>query len=435
LAGIGVTSGENMKDFPKAGDTKEQTIERTEQWMLQTYCEGIRDALKSDPKRQFRLIHRLHDSKPEIIKRLWANYPGPLDLSFKYAAVAHMYGVTNPSMIRPYLPYFSPALRTWLEVRNDDIHSFRWGDPEFARGFVRAMPGPDKMAGFNMGPDGYCWGREAIALNPDSPRQLMLKKQWLSFMLWGRLSYDPALPDELFKRAVAARFPEVSADKLVTAWTAVSHIIPEVNRFHWIGNDNAWYPEACKGLHAFYTVRDFMLGSGIPESGDMNIREWRARQLAGRPMTGLTPPQVAAQMRDDAQTALDGVAALRSRAGDNQELRETLGDIEAMARLGQYYAGKIDGAAELALFDATSKPEHQAAAVKHLEAALGHWRDYAAVYTKQYQQPLLYNRVGVVDIPKLAAQAAADVEIARHWKPGKNGTALPRKGRSSKSKR
>ena len=110
---------------------------------------------------------------------------------------------------------------------------------------------------------------------------------------------------------------------------------------------------------------------------------------------------------------------LRARAGKDKELRQTLGDIEAQARLGQYYAAKIEGAAELALFDATSDNSHQAAAVKHLESALNSWRDYAKAYTNQYKQPLLYNRVGVVDIPKFADKAAADIELARQWKPGK----------------
>ena len=31
---------------------------------------------------------------------------------------------------------------------------------------------------------------------------------------------------------------------------------------------------------------------------------------------------------------------------------------------------------------------------------------------------MLYNRVGWVDIPKLAENAAADVQMARDWKPG-----------------
>jgi len=51
-------------------------------------------------------------------------------------------------------------------------------------------------------------------LEPESPRQLVMQKQWFSFMLWGRLSYDPTLPDDLFKRTLAARFPEVPAANL-----------------------------------------------------------------------------------------------------------------------------------------------------------------------------------------------------------------------------
>lgn len=410
LAGIGITAGENMNDMK---DTKEQ-------WLWQTYGEGISDALKTETNRQFRLIHRLHETGIEDIKSAWTNYPGPFNFSFKYT-VAHMYGVTNPTAIKPYLSSFSPECRTWLTIRNDDIYSFRWGDVHYARDFILAIPGPDKVAGFYMGPDGYCWGREAMALDPDTPRQLVMKKQWLSFMLWGRLSYEPALPDELFQLAVAVRFPEVPAGKLVKAWTAASHIIPELNRFYWKSLDFQWFPEACwsrPSYKGFFTVRDFMLGSGMPESGDMNIRDWRARRLASQPMTGLTPPQVAEQLRRDAQTALAGVAALSPQAGADKELRQTLGDIEAMAWLGKYYADKIDGAAELALFDATSQSDHQAAAVKHLEDALKCWREYSTDYTKQYKQPILYGRVDLVDIPKLTDDVAADVEMARHWKPG-----------------
>jgi hypothetical protein len=258
-------------------------------------------------------------------------------------------------------------------------------------------------------------------LQPGLPHQLVMQKQWFSFMLWGRLSYDPTLPDSLFKQMMAGWFPEVSADELFAAWTAASRVIPEATRFNWMPNDFQWFPEACwsrPNYKGFYTVRDFMEGHGMPESGGLNIREWRERLLKNQPMDGLTPFQAAAQLRDDANTALRGVERMRPKTGADQELKLTLGDIEAMARLGQYYAAKIDGAAELALFDDTSKPENQAAAVKHLEAALGYWRDYAAGYTRQYQQPLLYSRVGVVDIPKLTDNVAADIQMARDWKPG-----------------
>jgi hypothetical protein len=155
----------------------------------------------------------------------------------------------------------------------------------------------------------------------------------------------------------------------------------------------------------------------------LSILEWRQRLLAKQPMNGVTPPQVVANLRSDAATAKQTVAELRLQQGSDKELRQTLGDIAAFACLGNYYADKIAGACELALFDQTADAAHQAAAVKHLEAALGDWRDYAAAYTNQYRSPMLFGRDGVVDIPKLANQVAKDIEIARNWKPGEPARA------------
>jgi len=59
----------------------------------------------------------------------------------------------------------------------------------------------------------------------------------------------------------------------------------------------------------------------------------------------------------------------------------TLGDLEAMAHLGNYYASKILGAVERARFDRTKDEKDRAAAVRHLEAAVGHWRKYAETAT------------------------------------------------------
>jgi hypothetical protein len=70
------------------------------------------------------------------------------------------------------------------------------------------MPPADKMAGFFMGPDGYVWGRDFLERHPaPGPRPLVMEKQWYSFMLWGRLAYDPSLPDSRFERILTARQP------------------------------------------------------------------------------------------------------------------------------------------------------------------------------------------------------------------------------------
>jgi hypothetical protein len=412
LAGIGITAGENMNSKQGAFDHEE--------WLWRTYGEGIRDALKEQPGRLFRLIHRYHQTSQSKSIEAFKDYAGPFDFSFKYS-VAHMYSEPNPPFIAPVLEEMPKNLRTWLEVRNDDIYSFRWGDPDYARAYVKNIPGPDRVAGFNMGPDGYTWGREFIDKEPETPRQLVIQKQWYSFALWGRLSYDPDLPNSLFERMLAARFPGLPAPKLYAALANASKTMPQVTRFFWRDLDFKWFPEANiqKGNGAgFFSVADFIDGQTMPGSGILNIRQWRARLLKRAKMEGITPLQVAEELKRNAAAAHRAIEELRPLTEKNKEFRLTLGDAEAMADLGDYYSEKIFAAAYLALFDADPKPEHQAAAIEHLEAALAHWKAYADVATSQYKPQYLGRLNRLVDLKALTASAAADIALAKGWHSG-----------------
>jgi hypothetical protein len=413
LAGIGITAGEYMpeKDFTKMSK---------EQWLWRTYGEGIRDGLKDTPDRKFRLIHRFHMTGLSEIQTEFAELPCPLDLSYKYA-IAHMYSVPNPSMIKPVLPLLSPKLRSWLTIRNDDIHSFRWADVDYARAFIKAIPGEDKIAGFYMGPDGYHWGRDFLTKNPDGPRQTVMQKQWLSFALWGRLAYEPDLPAATFERLAAARFPGADATRLTAAWADASKTFPYITRFFWGDIDVKWFPEACRKRDGFYTVRDFVEGGTMPGAGVLNIIEWRTGLLAKQMPQGVTPLEIAATLDANATRAIQALPELQGAtvtpAASAKEYAATLGDIETMSHLGLYYAAKIRGACDLALFDKSGDAKQQASAVQHLETALTHWKHYSAAYTRQYVQPVQYNRAGLVDLPKQTQDVAADVQMARDWKP------------------
>lgn len=411
LDGIGITAGEQMTQDSKL----------KEQWLWRTYGEGIMDAKKLAPDRKVRLIHRFHMTGLDEITQAFKGYPEPIDVSFKYS-IAHMYSSPKPPFIEAALPHLNPARRTWLTVRDDDIYSFRWADSAFAREYIRNMPGKDKMAGFYMGPDGYNWGREAMNVAPASPRQQVMDKKWFSFLLWGRLSFDPSLPEAQLDRIMAQRFPEVPVERLKDGWAAASRVFPEITKFFWGDIDLRWMPEGCLShprFHkGFYTVQHFIEGGVMPGSGIMNIVEWRQKFLVSAPMTGFTPMQVADTLAANAAKALATVNELSPRTGGNAELKATLQDMTAMAHLGNYYAEKIRGAAQLALFDKTSKPEQREASVRHLLLAVDHWKRYSAAYTLQYKQPLLYNRVGVIDLPAFVAKTEQDVAIARLWAPG-----------------
>ena len=120
LGGMGITAGEGM---PHDMDSKVKEL-----WLWDTYGEGVRDALKNEPKRDFNLIHRFHWTAQSDILVALKDYPGTFDFSFKYS-VAHMYSITKPSFIQPLLDGIAKGRRTWLTVRNDDIKAARVSTP------------------------------------------------------------------------------------------------------------------------------------------------------------------------------------------------------------------------------------------------------------------------------------------------------------------
>ncbi len=270
LAGFGITAGESMPENI-GGMTKEQ-------WLWKTYGEGIRDGLKDTPDRKFRLIHRFHMTALSEIQKEFAELPCTLDLSFKYA-IAHMYSVPNPSMIQPVLPLLSPELRCWLTVRNDDIYSFRWADVDYARAFIKAIPGGTRSPASTWAATATSGGATSSPRTPARPRQTVMQKQWLSFALWGRLAYEPDLPAATFERLTAARFPGADVPQLTAAWADASKTFPYITRFFWGDIDLKWFPEACRRKSGFYTVRDFVEGGTMPGAGVLNIIEWRTGLL------------------------------------------------------------------------------------------------------------------------------------------------------------
>jgi hypothetical protein len=420
LAGLGITAGEGM---PGRMDARAK-----EAWLWETYGQGIREALRDEPNRRFRLIHRLHWTSPEAIFEAFREYPGPLDLSYKYA-VAHIYSSPRPPFIRPLLEQLPPQRNLWLTLRNDDIYTFRFGDPAYVREFIVSLPGPERTIGFYLGSDGYIMGRDFLDRHPATdPRPLVIEKQWYAFALWSRLAYDPTLPDSYFERLLQARHPQVPAHEVFRALQAASQVMPLVTRFFWGDIDLKWYPEACLShprFKGFYTVRDFMEGKTMPGAGVLSVSDWCERLQTGKPMEGTTPLEIADSLEGAAAATFAATAILRPYTSNDLELRKTVTDCEALAWLGRYYAAKIRGACALALFDRTGDPFEQQVAVRHLREALAHWKQYASLRDSHYV-PALYNRVGYVDVVALTEKVATDIEIAQSWLPGSFTQGIPR---------
>lgn len=411
LKGLGMCPGEHFGDKNKDHDFKEQ-------WCWDVYGEGILDYKKTNPHREIGFVHRYWLTDFKYIGHRLARLPDGYDLEYKYSR-ARLYSAPNPPFARKDILEATPAnMRTWWNLRNDDIFLVRWGDPDYVRQAVRNFPGHGRTAGYVLGSDRFCWGRESASKSPSSPRQLENEKHWYSFLLWGRLGYDPDTSPALLQGLIGHRLKTKQSARLYDTWQAASRIIPLVNRTRYVPWDYMWWVEGCRGnlldksIRGFHTVDIFLdpRWGGMAGTDHIGLHEY----VFGGKTSGITPLASADQLDALAQEALDGAAAIDD--GGKAELRETLGDIRTQARLGQYYAAKIRGAVSVGLLRKTGETRHQTEAVAHLEKALAAWHAYARELDANYTNLLYISGQRTFDWFDDSGPRA-DLDIARKGRP------------------
>jgi hypothetical protein len=400
IKGIGVTAGEHIN--------RNLTNEyNTENWMWLTYGLGIMDAREVNPEINVRFIFRQHWSSLDKIMDVFSDYDGLFETSFKYSR-ARMYSSVSP-------PWFDKIFRSdverlgiacWQNIRNDDNFVFRWGDPAYAREYVRNIP-VALTPGVYMGPDGYVYGREFISRNPSEPRQYDTDKHWYNFLIWGHTFYNPDLPDSWFIDRIRLRFPAIDAENLHNVWRASSEVFSWVDKIHFRQNDAMFSPEGCIDKSGFHDVNSFIGIGAMPEQGVTSIADYA---LQNENQQQISPFEVADKLEAAAGVLIEGSAKIRP--GKNAELVETLGDLEAMGYMARYYAHKVRGATYLAQYRVNGDDGLKENAINALEAAVLAWEAYSITAGRLYY-PQLLARTGMLDWNMILEYVRNDVEIAR----------------------
>lgn len=410
LAGIGLTTGENMKG---AG------FEAREDWAFDTYAKGVLEAAEEMPHRKFTFIHRQHMTGAldiaEKFKPVIDQGNVEFLFSFKYAK-AHVMSATQ----QPYHEDFVndiAGMKTIWTLRNDDNYYYRWGAPDFVREFIQNIP-MNVSRGFYYGSDQWIWGREFTMKEPESPRQIELAKHWYHWMLWGRLGYDPEITNERFIGILQNRFPEVDASRFFVAWQEASMIYPTTTGFHWGPLDFQWYIEACKSRPGyaqnetgFHDVNRFINLPPHAKSGFQSIPDYAKMSVEGGTSELKSPIEVSEMLHAQSDKAMEIISGFGTT--ENKELNVTIHDIKTMALLGKYYAYKIAGSANLAMFRETEDKMYQDKAIAQLTSALQAWKKYTEAAMQQNINPLWTNRVGHVDWKQIAKWVADDIAIAK----------------------
>ena len=363
LDGFGVTNGENKS---------------TEDFLWEAYGKAMYDYAIQNPQRKLRFIHRWHQTNLSDIKATFSKlFELPnvtFEMSYKYSK-AHMYSTPIPKHFNKMQDLTKNNIKTWFTVRNDDFFYHNWGNPSYARTYVKGMIDyGNYFAGFYIGSDGFCPTRSFFCKNSVSQGIMEVQRQWYMNMIWGRLAYNPETPDLLFKNHMKLKYPLVSSEKLFTAWSKASSGLQKATELihEDFDLDFKWYPEACLTYKGFATVDMFAIADIGPGSLLCNIKNSAAGNCQGK----MSSYQLADEME---ATALSGLKSINSMAAEpNSELGVAINNIKAMSYLSLYYVQKIRGAT----YKLASQASNTTAA---LGKAYGWWMNYTNLMDLMYE--------------------------------------------------
>lgn len=408
LAGIGLTAGENMED-------RDDEYDR-EKWLWNAYGKGVEDAKKVQPNREVKFIHRYWQSDVGKMKNDFIDkYPDKIDLSFKYAR-ARMYATPNPQWANEYVEELKKHdLKSWWNIRNDDIFHFRWGDAKYASEFIKNIPSEEVTAGYFMGSDGYVWGREFISNHPQEPRELEIDKHWFNFMLWGRMGYNPDMSNDIIKGKLAEKYPGVDIEDLQNTWAIASSIPSLVTKFHWNSWDFMWAVEGCLDLRkGFHSVEDFITNPTMDFTDVISIPDYVNRLINKTPIliTETTPIRIADELEAKGNFVLS-FAETQNLEDKTESYIELVYDLKAWGFMGKYYANKIRGAYYLYAYRNGMGDDNKNKSIMYLKMALTEWKAYAAAATRNYK-PQFMAKTRTIDWNALTEDVEKDIEIVQN---------------------
>jgi hypothetical protein len=365
LDGFGVTNGENKSN---------------QDFLWAAYGKAMYDYAVKNPQRKLRFIHRWHQTSLADIKKTFSGlFELPnvtFDMSYKYSK-AHLYSTSVPKHFdkgNNSKQLVQNNMKVWFTVRNDDFYYHTWGDPSFAREYIKGMTDyGNNFAGFYIGSDGFCPTRTFFCKNTVSQGILEVQRQWYMTMIWGRLAYNPQTPDLLFKNYMKLKYPVASSDELFAAWSKASSGIQKTTELMHedFDLDFKWYPEACLTYKGFATVDLFAAADIGPGSLLCNIKNSAKDSCNGKKSSY----QLVDEIEANAMSALNTVNKMNAEA--NSELGVTLNNIKAMSYLSLYFAHKV----RAATCKLAGQPSNTATA---LGKAYCWWMNYTNLMDRMY---------------------------------------------------
>ena len=406
---------------------------RDAKWYTSTFVEGVKSA-----RTGVGLYTRTWWARRDDILTIAAAAETPIVVEAKYngehlatpyviagGSSAQWGGYSYEQFLDPPAPY-----SFLFQVRAGGTHRiFRFASYERSRRLAISYGISPRVAGFTFeAAHAYSPQRDFYHLDPaDRFSPWTFRRDTLSYILAGRLAYEPATPERVFRHALERR---VGTDALWDAVQAASDIVPWIQTAHTCGPDHRDFaPELELGGHVGYWASG-RNGAPPPNScpradhgpfdnfAVASPSDAAADLVAGRPTTKLSPIEIARIVLDDA-TRARRAAAIAIDAG-NPEARDVVRECVAVADLGDYFGHKLRAATALAVYAASGVGEWLLAARLESDAAQTAWKQLAnhTAHIAPFEDKLRMTGLGLSpfhwrdQIPRLAAEGAAIEAVA-----------------------
>ena len=439
LTGIGVTLADWMGTFDE-----KMTPQQREDWIEETFVAGMkaasrpvkfihRSVLAGDPMAMRSLLGRAQLKEPALveIKFNWSHGHSTPKL-----AITHDYH-SGKLDERFWSPKPDDYRIQWM-IRNEDFFILRWGQAGFIREHIR-QNSKDYVNGYFIGSEGYVPAVDYYSiLDTKATPEYAFENQWLFYTLWGRLLYDPELPDEYFIGLLDKRYGKASGKSLWQAINLGSKMPLRLASFFRSTWDYTLYsegflaPEPSNPNGFFDRTSPFisideLIHHETLDPKMVSIEDFVKLKLENKKIPGslISPLQVARQSNKDSKKALKGYDSwIKENPNPAPSLTSEWADAATWAHLGLYFSHKLRAGVALHTFRRTGQDSEKQKAIHELESALVQWKQVVLLTKARYKATphvalgRYRESIPLFSWEALLPQVEKDLEIARNAQKG-----------------
>ena len=398
LTGIGLTLGEGMGGM---------TPQERENWIRSTIIKGM-----SLADRKSKLIHRIPFSgntasvgatsvELEQITRAGIEEEAAMDC-FEAPVWASMkfnwsHPLSTTKLIKVhggklYGTYWNPEPKDYRIVwtaRNEDFFCLRWGVADFIREHINVNT-HSYVGGYFVGSETYIPAKDYFTKpDPSINWKYAFERQWLYYMLWGRLLFDPATSDDVFRSEFVRRYGK-EASVLFDAFELAGKTPLRLASSFDCTWDFTLYSEGFMALNpethrVDYISVDRQINQPPLDTDYVSIADY-VKVLSDDksfPKSKITPPVLAEMLEHDCMKALTLLDDFHPNK--NTSVKYEIADVRTWANLGLFFAEKIRGALALQQYRVNGGEEYKENAIRHLEKALHYWDVVISITTPLYK--------------------------------------------------